>query len=193
MSVFGSPSIAKDRVPWNKTISEGQWAVIAVGIVAGILVAYARTPMHLPGHKALLWMAPILAARLVTRTFAGASVGALVTALTALSLGGRIAGGIGMMPLVVLAGVVLDAGVELGERRKFAWRKVIILMAFAGLVANLICFLKRLFDPTGSFLSSGNLQDLLFAGTWHAIFGFIAGLLGAVAGHAILRLGRSSD
>src|SRR5580700_5676750 len=107
MNTLGYLSIERNRGPWSRAVSDGYLSAIAIGILAGIVVAFARTPIHLPGHKAILWMAPILATRLVTRSRAGASVGAFSTAITTLSLGGRIAGGIAMMPLVVLAGVVL--------------------------------------------------------------------------------------
>src|SRR5580704_7417620 len=127
MNTFGSLSIERKRDHWSKAVSEGYLAVVAVGILAGIAVAFARTPIHMPGHKAIFWMAPILATRLATRSRAGGSLGAFSTAITALSLGGRIAGGIAMMPLVVVAGVVLDAAVQFGERRKLKrWQQVLM-------------------------------------------------------------------
>jgi len=186
MNMPGSLSIERNRVPWSRTVTDGYLSVIAIGILTGIVVAFVRTPMHWPGHKAILWMAPILAARLVTRTSAGASIGALATALTTLSIGGRIAGGIAMMPLVILAGIVLDLGVQFCERHKFTGWKAILFLALAGLAGNLICFVKRLFDPMGAFFSTGNIEDLFFAGALHAMFGFLAGLLGATAGYALL-------
>lgn len=187
MNMPGSLSIGKDRVRWSKAISDGYVSVVAVGVLAGITVAFARTPIHLPGHKAIWWMAPILATRLVTRTGAGASLGAFVTAITALSLGGRIAGGIAMMPLVILAGVVLDAGVQIVQRHPFAHWQQVLFLAMAGAAGNLICFVKRLFDPMGAFFSAGNFKDMLTAAGSHAIFGFLASLLGAAAGFALLR------
>jgi hypothetical protein len=188
MNMLGSLSIERNRVHWSRSLSDGYLSVIAIGILTGIVVAYARTPMHWPGHKAILWMAPVLAARLVTRTGAGASVGSLATALTTLSIGGRIAGGIVMMPLIILAGVVLDMGVQFCERRKFSVWKCVLFLAFAALAGNLICFIKRLFDPMGAFFSAGNIEDLFIAGGLHALFGFLAGLLGATAGYALLNL-----
>jgi hypothetical protein len=191
MSTFGSLSIESDRAPWNSARSSAYLAVAAVGILAGILTAFARTPMHLPGHKALLWMAPIVAARLLTRTSGGASVGALATATTALILGGRIAGGVAMMPLVILAGLVLDISAGYGERHHFTWWKMGLLLAAAGVAGNLICLIKRLFDPMGSFWSVGNLEDLLMAGGWHGLFGFCAGLAGAGAAYLVSNLQRT--
>jgi hypothetical protein len=191
MNTLGYLSTEKNRAHWSKAISDGYISVIAVGILSGIMVAYVRTPMHLPGHKAVFWMVPVLAARLITRTSAGASVGALATAATTLSLGGRIAGGIAMMPLVILAGVVLDITAQYVERNKFAWWKSLLILAMAGLVGNLICFIKRLFDPMGAFFSAGNVEDLFLAGALHAAFGLFAGLLGAAAGYLILESRKS--
>jgi hypothetical protein len=187
MNTFGSLSIERKRYPWSRAAAEGYLAVVAVGILAGIAVAFARTPIHMPGHKAIFWMAPILAAGLVTRARAGASVGAFSTAVTTLSLGGRIAGGIAMMPLVVVAGVVLDGAVQFGERRKLKRWQQVLMLALAGAVGNLICFVKRLFDPMGAFFSVGNFNDMLIGAGSHALFGFLAGLLGATAGYALLR------
>jgi len=187
MNVHGSASIEKNPGRWSSALLEGYLSVSAVGVLSGIVTAYARTPLHWPGHKAIFWMAPILAARLVTRASAGASVGALATAITTLFLGGRIAGGITLMPLIILAGVVLDLGVQLGERHRSSLGRRILLLVLAGLIANLICFVKRLAEPMGAFLSPGNLDDLLVAGSSHAIFGCISGLLGATAGFVLLK------
>ena len=185
MNVPGSLSTGRSRASWNSAVLDGYLSVVAVGILAGIGVAFARTPVHLPGHKVIFWMAPVLAARLVTRSRAGASAGALATALTTLSLGGRIAGGIVMAPLIVLAGVVLDLAVQMTERRKFAGWKCLLVVASAGLAGNLICFVKRLLDPMGAFFSAGNIDDLFLAGGLHAIFGIVAGLSGALVGYGL--------
>jgi hypothetical protein len=188
MNAHGSLSIENDRAHWSKAFSDGYPSVVAIGILSGIAAAFARTPIHLPGHKAIFWMAPVLATRLLTRTGAGASVGALTAALTALSLGGRIAGGIAMMPLVILAGFVLDAGVQIGRRYKFGRWAQMILLASAGAIGNLICFVKRLSDPIGAFFSTGNLKDMLAAAGSHLLFGFLAGVLGAAAAFALIKL-----
>ena len=185
MNMPGSLLTERSRASWNSAVLDGYLSVVAVGILAGIVVAYARTPVHLPGHKVIFWMAPVLAARLVTRSRAGASAGALATALTTLSLGGRIAGGIVMAPLIVLAGVVLDLAVQMTERRKLGWGKFVLILASAGLAGNLICFVKRLLDPMGAFFSAGNIDDLFLAGGLHAIFGIVAGLSGALVGYGL--------
>jgi hypothetical protein len=193
MNTLGYLWTEKKRDRWNKAVVDGYLSVAAVGVLSGVVVAYARTPIHLPGHKALWWMAPILAARLATRARAGASVGALAAALTTLSLGGRIAGGIVELPLVILAGIMLDLGVQFVERRDFQlWRRL-LLLGLAGLVANGLCLVKRLFDPMGAFFSTGNMDDLLTAAGSYALFGFFAGLLGAGAGQALRILRRHQE
>jgi hypothetical protein len=187
MNTPGYLSIERDRAPWSKAVSDGYLSVVAVGVLAGILVAYARTPMHLPGHKAVLWMAPVLCARMVAGVRAGASAGALTTAVTTFVLGGRLAGGLAMMPLIVLAGVVFDLAVQLAERRKFAWWQYFGFFVLAGLIGNLICFVKRLFDPMGAFFSAGNIEDCVLAGGYHAVFGALAGLIGVGSAYALLK------
>jgi hypothetical protein len=163
----------------------------AVGVLSGVVVTFARTPLHWPGHKVIFWMAPILASRMATRTRAGATVGASAASLTAFVLGGRLAGGAAMMPLVMVAGAVMDAAVQATERRNLpVWRQVMFL-GLAGMAGNLICFVKRLFDPMGAYFSTGNFSDMLTMAASHAIFGFLAGLIGAGAGLMLLAFRRS--
>lgn len=186
MSMPGSPSIEKNPVRWNSSLSGSYESMAAIGVLAGIAVALTRMPIHLPGHKILLWVIPVLAARIVTRSHFGASIGALTTAITALCLGGRPGGGIALLPLIIPAGAVLDAAAQFVHRRYFAvWQRIPILGS-AGLIANMICFLKRLFDPAGQLHSAANVNDLLIAASSHAFCGFLAGILGATAGYALL-------
>jgi hypothetical protein len=186
MNMPGSLSIGKNPTRWNSALPEQVLSCAAVGVLAGVAVTFAQTPLHWPGHKAVFWIAPILAARLATRSRAGATIGASTTALTTFALGGRLAGGVLLMPLVIIAGVLLDWAAQVGQHRQLSAWRLIPWLALAGTAANLICFLKRLFDPAvGVFLSSGNLLDLLSAAGSYAIFGFLAGLIGAAAGSLI--------
>src|ERR1700722_4560754 len=116
MTTPGSPLIAKKLARSNRADLDRYLFIVAVGILSGIAVTYARTPMHLPGHKALWWMAPILATRLLTRRRAGGSGGAIAAAVSTILLGGRIAGGTAYTPLIILAGGVLDLAVRFIER-----------------------------------------------------------------------------
>jgi len=193
MSTFGLLLIEGKAARWNRAQLHGYLSMAAVGVMSGILVAYGRTPIHMAGHKVVFWMAPVLASRLVTRRSAGASVGALAAAMTTLCAGGRIAGGVTFMPLVVLAGVVLDVAARMVEKRRVRWYRALIVLAAAGTIGNLICFVKRVFDPLGTFFSVGNWRDILIMAGSHAVFGFMAGFLGAGVGGALVMLGKEKQ
>jgi hypothetical protein len=184
MNPHGSLSIERNHALSSRARWDGYLIITAVGVLAGVLTAYARAPMHLPGHKALWWMAPVLACRLATRTTGGASVGALAAAMTILCLGGRLGGAV-MVPLMVAAGIVLDLGVRIGQQRRFPGLGQIFSLGLAGAAANLVCFGNRLADPIGPFNSTLSMHDALVAAGSHVLFGFAAGLLGAAAGFAL--------
>jgi len=93
-------------------------ASVAVGVIAGLLVAHVRLNLGLPGHKALLWLPPILAARLLGRCRIGAAVGSAATGCTTFALGGNLAGGPLGLPLLVIAGIFLDLVIGALENRK---------------------------------------------------------------------------
>jgi hypothetical protein len=63
----------------------------------------------------------------------------------------------------------------------------ILLLTLTVAVANLLCFLKRITQPTGSFFSTTNLQDLLHTAASYTLFGLIAGLAGSLLGYGILK------
>ena len=187
MSMHGSLSIEKRSIRWSRADLDAYLMAASVGVLAGLAVSFLRTPLHLPGHKVLLWMTPILAARLATRARGGATAGVLLLVVTTLLLGGQLGGGALMMPLVVVAGIALDAAAGWIERNHVAFWRVILLLAAAGVAGNLICFIKRLFEPVGEIFSTGNLSDLVYAGASHAAFGLVAGICGAICGWAILK------
>lgn len=183
---LGSLSIKREAAPWSKPVATGYLTIAAVGALAGVMVAYARIPLHLPGHKALFWIPPILTARLLTRLRFGALVGALATVVTTFSLGGRLSGGGAGMSLVILAGIVLDAAASLARPlRPTGWR-LFILFASAGALANLVCAAWRLFEPYGQFRSTGNIEELRWVALSHATFGLAAGAL-AMLLHLVLK------
>jgi len=162
-------------------------ACAAVGVLAGIAAAHVRLHLGLPGHKALLWMVPVIAARLVFPSMAGATAGAVSAALATLAAGGNLAGDAMGFPIVGLAGMMLDAAVGLAERRRLraAWR--IPLVGFAALVANLVMLGKRLASPlfaSHQVLWSTGLEARLIS---YAVFGLASGLLAATLAHFVLR------
>ncbi|HZL37443.1 MAG TPA: hypothetical protein VFC78_19150 [Tepidisphaeraceae bacterium] len=160
----------------------------ALGVLAGIAVAYARMPLHLPGHKVMSWMPVLLAGRLLTGARAGAATGTLLTILTTLALGGRLAGGVLLLPMVILAGVLLDCAAVFIERRKVPPWRALFFLALAGAAGNLACFVKRLAGPDGAIFSNAGAHALIAAAGSYALFGFLAGLSGAAVGLAGLAL-----
>ena len=172
----GSLSIGKPSIRWSRAEVDAYLVMASIGVLAGLAVTYCRTPLHWPGHKVVLWMVPVLAGRLVTRTRAGASVGVVGLIVTTLVLGGQLGGGAVMMPLVFFAGVMLDAAAGIVERQKLSAWSALPLLALAGVAGNLICFIKRLFDVTGQVVSAGGRQELLEAAGSYAVFGVLAGV-----------------
>ncbi|MGB2986848.1 MAG: hypothetical protein WBE26_13330 [Phycisphaerae bacterium] len=180
----------------NRLLAGEQWRMLlatgAVGVLAGLFMAHVRLHLGLPGHKALFWMIPVIAARLAFRSPAGATIGALAASFTTLGIGGHLAGGLAHLPLVGLAGIMLDVTIGLAERRALAVGWMIPLLGCAGLLANLVCFLKRVFPP-----SSFKLHVFWgYSGPWgslvsYAFFGLLAGLIGATLGCILLRRKRT--
>lgn len=123
---------------------------------------------------------------MATRAKAGASISVLATIFTTLLLGGQLAGGALMMPLVAFAGITLDVAGHLAERRRFSVPSALVLWTMAAVAGNLICLIKRLFDPVGQMFSTGNIRDLLQSAASYALCGLIAGLCGAICGLTIL-------
>ncbi len=162
---------------------------LAFGVLAGVLAAHAKLHLGLPGHKALFWLAPVLAVRLLSRHTIGAMFGACAAAGTALSLGGSFAGGVVYLPLVIGAGGALDALAAFSERRRLPAWATILLLGMGGALANLLCALNRLLVPIRRehlLFGIGGPQATLLS---YALFGLLAGLAGAaiaVAAHAVL-------
>ena len=161
---------------------------LAVGVIAGLFITHVRFHLGLPGHKALLWMTPVILARLLGRCKAGATAGALSVAFSTFAIGGHLAGGVLGLPLIGFAGVVLDVVIHFLERFGAAgfqkWQTgclmTIPIVGAAAMFANLLCLAKRLLLPAGPtahfvFGASGFWLNL----GCYALFGLIAGLVGA--------------
>ena len=168
---------------WNSLAGAGELRMLvacgAVGVLSGLLAGHVRLHLGLSGHKALLWMTPVIFARLVSRSRAGTTVGAFAAAATALGVGGHIAGGFWGLPLVVLAGAVVDVVIGCIERVQLPCLLAIPIIAVAASAANLLCFVKRLLMPPG-------VGHAINAAWWHkpvsyAFFGLLAGLIAATA------------
>jgi len=157
-------------------------APLAVGVLAGVLAAQVRLHLGMPGHKALFWMVPVLGARLICRSRLGTTLGAAGASGASMLLGGNLAGGPAMAFLVVLAGGLLDGAAAWGERLRLpAWR-LVPLLGLAGLAANLLCMVKRLFSPSYEPHVVLGLTGLGAVIVSYALFGLIGGLGGGLIG-----------
>jgi hypothetical protein len=161
---------------------------LSVGVFAGCLAAYLRLHLGLPGHKALLWMTPVITARLLGRCRAGTTAGALTAAFVSLGMGGNLAGGLPGLPLVGLAGALIDAAIVQLEKRETGALTTIVVVAFSAMAANLICCAKRLLVPVGvtphDFLGG---VSVLARPLTYGLFGFLAGLVAAISARLFRR------
>jgi riboflavin transporter FmnP len=158
----------------------------SVGVIAGLLIAFVRLNLGMPGHKAFFWMTPVLIARLRGGCKIGTTAGGLFAALTTYALGANLAGGAIGMPMIVLAGIILDWTVNFLEKNKISGLKMILAIGLAGVAANLVCLAKRLILPTGLN------PHFIFGVSWfwfrlfsYAFFGFIAGIAAAISARLI--------
>jgi hypothetical protein len=175
-----------ERATLRRSVAEGGQlkmlaAPLAVGVIAGLLVAHVRLNLGLPGHKALLWLPPIIVARMLGRCRIGDTAGSAATACTTFALGGNLAGGRLGLPLLVVAGIFLDLVISSLESRNAPARLYVPIIAIAAMLANLICLGKRLLLPAG--LGAHllfNASSLRFRLCSYALFGLAAGLIAGV-------------
>jgi len=189
--MHGRPLIA-NTPSRSLSVAEHAIAVLtaaAVGAAAGLLAGQLRLHLGLPGHKVLFWLTPVLAARLILSGPAGATAGALAAAVATAAVGGNLAGSAVHLPLVGLAGMILDVTAHVAERRRLAAVWAIPLMGLAGAAANLVCFAKRLLAPWWGE-AGHTLWGVSVAPFSYALFGLLAGLLGATAAWLVLRRAR---
>ena len=181
----GSLSIAK-KVNLHNIVRGNQFKMllvsISVGVMAGLFLAMFRLNLGMPGHKAFFWMTPLLITRLRGGCKIGTTAGSLFAALTAYSLGANLAGGVIGMPLIVLAGILLDWTVNHIEKNKISGVSAILLLGLAGAGANIICYTKRMILPTGLnphfILGVSGFWFRLFSYTF---FGLISGIIAAIS------------
>ena len=161
---------------------------LSAGVIAGAMAACLKLHLGLPGHKALLWMTPVIAVRLLGRCRVGGTAGALTAAFVSISLGGNIAGDMLGLPLIGAAGALIDAVAVQVEKRKRSVLATIAVIALAAMAANLLCCAKRLLLPLG--LTPHNAfgaMDMLMRPLSYGLFGFLSGLTGATAAHFLRR------
>jgi hypothetical protein len=188
----GFPLTEAKAVRWNSIVNIRQLkmliASIAVGIIAGLFTSHVRLHLGLDGHKALFWMTPVIIARLLSRCKAGTTAGALSCAFTAFVSGGNLAGGILGFPLIGVAGIMLDVVINFLENRNVSGIFAVLAVGIAGMLANLICLMKRLFSPEGfnpNYLFG--VSDFWFKLVSYAFFGLLAGVIAATVTYLINR------
>jgi hypothetical protein len=172
----------KRRGAWSRANLDSYLIAASLGILAGMAVSFLNTPLHLPGHKVLFWMVPAVAHRFRSRSKGAATTTVTAAQAIALLLGGSLAGGALMAPLVILAGFVLDIVAHYIEQHWVPLRTALAFLALAGMSGNLLCFMKRLANPMGPFLSAANGLDLMKAAGSHVLFGALAAVLGGSVG-----------
>ncbi len=166
---------------------------IGVGVAAGLAVTLMnrlRLNPGLTGHKVLFWMPMLIVARLTTRYPIGASVGSAATAATCLGFGTNLAGLPLYMPLIVLAGSVLDAAAGLAEHRRLPVWLIIPLFGAAGMIGATLCAVKRLLSPSVKWHLFFGIPDPAASMICWAFFGLLAGLIGAALATGVIRLAR---
>ena len=184
-TVFGFPLTERKTGADGSILTSRQLRMlavsVAVGVAAGLFMGNMRLHLGLPGHKAVLWMTPVLLTRLLGGCKAGGTAGALSAAFTALALGGRVAGGVLGLPFIGLAGAICDTIIDALEKRQDASCVLIVLfVGIAGVSANLLCLAKRLLLPAGPIPHNLlGLSGLWFEVVCYAFFGLISGLLAA--------------
>ncbi len=161
---------------------------LSVGVIAGFLAASVKLHLGLSGHKAIIWMTPVIAARLLGRCRIGTTAGAFTAAFVSLGSGGNLAGGLLGLPLVGAAGALVDACIFRLEKHKASALTTIIVIALAAMLANLICCFKRLLAPAG--IAPHNVlggASVLLRVISYGFFGFLAGLIAAAGTYRFRR------
>jgi hypothetical protein len=155
---------------------------ISVGVMCGIFIASIRLGLGMPGHKAFFWITPLLIARMQGGCKIGTTAGSLFAAVTTYSLGANLAGGVLGMPVIGVAGVILDLAANYIEQNNFSVAMKVIILGIAGIAANLVCLSKRMILPEG--ISPHFIQG--FSGFWfkicsYAFFGLLSGVAAALS------------
>lgn len=193
----GYLSIEKNPGRWSKFANTLQLKALltnaSVAILAGLFMAHIRLNLGLPGHKALFWLLPVIAARLLKPHVAGATVGACTAAVTSMAFGGHLAGGFIFIPLVALAGGLIDVVILWSSRVNLSPWLLIPILGAGGLAANLICAIKRMLVPQINYPHFLGLTGITAQLISYATFGLLAGLIGATLAVSAIRITRKNN
>jgi hypothetical protein len=159
---------------------------IVIGGLAGLAFGVTKNPLSLPGHKAVLWIVPVLTVRWVYGCWGSGIVGAMAAAVVAMTFGEAIAGPRMFLPLVLLAGAALEATVAIARGWRLRWWAALPLAALGGLVANVLCFVHRLVGPWHARHSVLNIPGPGGFLLSFAMFGLMSGLIAAALAGFIL-------
>jgi len=160
---------------------------VVIGALAGLVATQTRLHLGWAGHKGFLWLAPVILARLVSRTDVGATAGSLAAAVASMMCSTPLGGGIGYWPMAGVAGALLDAAIGFTERRRLCAAWAIALVGMAGMAANLVMLGGRMVTPLlqfHAFLGIGGMGGRALS---YAFFGLLAGLVAAAIGRMIRR------
>lgn len=191
----GFPLTGSEAGRWNSVVSGLRPGALlphlAVGLLAGLIMSQAHLHLGLPGHKILVWATPVVAARLLWPCPVGAIVGTASAAWATLVWGGSFAGGALFLPLVVMAGGLIDATAALARRRRLAAWQAVPLLGLGTMLASLFCLSKRLLVPSHNHHMLFGIPDPLASVLSYAFFGLLAGAGGALAALALIRARRA--
>ncbi len=180
----GSLFIDKKADRWSEAFTGAQArnlvGCMAVGVVAGLVLSHVRLNLGMPGHKAIFWIIPIVVARFGFPNRVGATSGAFTAAVTSMMFGGHLAGGWLWVPLVALAGFVIDVAALWISQKQLHWSLAIVLVGLAGMGANFICSIKRMMTPARNIHMFMGLEGQLAATVSYLCFGLAAGIAGAI-------------
>src|SRR5262245_55406467 len=141
--------------------------VLCVLATAGIvLVQELRTPLHLPGHRGLIWLGLLVAVRLVAARPGPALAAGVASAGLVAGLGLAPEGAIGALPYL-LAAAALDATALIPGVGGRAW-PVVLAAAPVHLVALVVPVSHGLLVGVGPAVLAGGLTTVAL---WHLCFG----------------------
>ena len=188
--MHGSLLTERKTTQAHSAVGRSAFALIAIslsaGIVTALVIAHVRLRLGLPGHKALLWMTPLILTRLLTGYKPSASIASVALVTIAFAFGTNLAGGPFGAPLIILAAALLDTVITRLEDRKTSALLQIPLIALAAMAANLICLGKRILLPAGIVTNPAmhTFGAKLFT---YALCGFAAGLTAATIAYILKR------